>query len=107
MDNLKIAEMLFKLQMDDIRDAEMLADYAAKISDLGDQSIGAAIYTRAKARLNQSMECERTIKTVMDRVKAEKAAEGMDYDVNNIYADMYNSYIEGWTDKVRRKLEAM
>lgn len=107
MDNKKIAEILFKLHMDDLKDAEMLADYAKCVSDAGDASIASALYARSKTRLNQASECERHIASVMERMQEEAAAMGEAYDPNAIYTDMYNNWIDTWTDKVKRKLEAM
>jgi len=107
MDNKKIAEKLFKVQMDDLKDAEMLADYAKCIADEGDTSISAALYTRAKQRMTQSMEMDRHIETVMERMKEEALNMGQTFNPHEIYSSMYHDYIGGWTDKIKRKLENM
>ena len=107
MENEKIAQLLFKLQMDDLKDADMLADYARKIMDYGDSPLSQAMVNRAKARLAQTAECQKTIDTVMQRIKDEKAAAGQMYEGGGMYAEMLNSYIEEWTEKIHHKLEAM
>ena len=49
MDNKKIAEMLFKVEMDDLKDADMLIGYAEKGAAEGDSTIASALYQRAKS----------------------------------------------------------
>lgn len=107
MENEKIAQLLFKLQMDDLKDADMLADYARKIMDYGDAPLSQAMVNRAKARLAQTAECQKTIDNVMQRIKDEKAAAGEMYHDGGMYQDMLYSYIEEWTEKIQHKLEAM
>lgn len=107
MENEKIAQLLFKLQMDDLKDADMLADYARKIMDYGDTPLGQAMINRAKARLTQTAECQKTIDNVMQRIKDEKSATGESYQDGGMYRDMLYSYIEEWTEKIHHKLEAM
>lgn len=107
MDNEKIAEMLFKLEMDDLKDADMLADYAAKINGYGDPGIAQAIGNRAKARLAQLVDCSHTIETVMQRIKEEKTAAGETFIDGGIYQDMLKKYIADWTEKVKMKIETL
>lgn len=107
MDNKKIAEMLFKLQMDDLRDADMLADYAKQIADMGDAAISSMLYARSKARLSQMTENQRHVDNVMERVREECEAMGEAWNPDAIYHDLYGAYIEGWTEKIKHKLEKM
>lgn len=107
MENEKIVDLLFKLEMDDLKDADMLVDYAKKIMDYGDTSIAQAITNRAKARLAQLADCENTIANVMQRIKEEKQAAGLTYIDGGVYEEMYKAYITEWTYKIKSKIESM
>lgn len=107
MDYDKIASMLFKMEMDDLKDADCYADYAKKVMDYGDSSLAQMIANRAKARLSQLTEMQRTIDTVMSRMKDEKVAAGETMMEGGIWEDMYKSYVDEWTSSVKKKLENM
>ena len=98
MDNKKIAEMLLKVEMDDLNDADMLADYAEKIKECGDMSLAQAMMARAKQRLSQMEECARSVETVLSRDGG---------DMHSTKSDIYESYIDAWKHKVKAKIEAM
>lgn len=100
MDNQKIAEILLGIEMDDLKDAAKLADCADKVKALGDLSVATALASRAKLRLSQVSECEHSIKSVMDRIPAERKEHGM-------YEDLLKKYVSQETERVRTKLEAM
>lgn len=104
MDNKKIAEMLFKVEMDDLKDADMLIGYAEKIAAEGDSSIASALYQRAKSRLAQMSECKRHIETVMMRAEQEAAANGTPISTDGIYSELYNDWINSWEEKIRAKM---
>ena len=104
MDNKKIAEYLLKVQMDDLKDADMLTGYAEKIAAEGDTSIANAMYSRAKMRLNHMEECKRTIDSVMLRAKNEASMTGESVNTDGIYSELYNDWIDSWAEKVRSKL---
>lgn len=104
MDNKKIAEMLFKVEMDDLKDADMLIGYAEKIAAEGDTSIASAMYQRAKSRLAQMAECKRHIEMVMTRAEQEAAANGTPISTDGIYSELYNDWINSWEEKIRSRM---
>ena len=104
MDNKKIAEMLLKVQMDDLKDADMLVDYAGIIEAEGDSSIASALYTRAKNRLSQMNECRRTIESVMARAEQEAAMNGTTFSRDGIYSELYINWISTWEEKIHSQM---
>ncbi len=104
MDNKKIASMLLKLQMDDLKDADMLTTYAMNIANEGDTNIATALYARAKARLNHVEEDKRTIESVMMRAEQEAAMNGTPMNTSDVYAKITKDYVDEWEEKIRRKM---
>ena len=104
MDNKKIAGMLLKIQMDDLKDADKLVDYARMIADEGDTSIASALYARAKTRLNQVEEDKRSIEAVMMRAEQEAAANGIPMTAGDIYKDITTEWVESWEEKIRSRM---
>lgn len=104
MDNKKIAGMLLKVQMDDLKDADMLIDYAEEAKREGDASIASAMYARAKQRLSQMNECKRTIDSVMMRAEQEAASMGETFNKDGIYSELYNNWINSWEEKLMAKM---
>jgi len=102
MDNVKIASMLLKLQMDDLKDADMLAGYAKAIENEGDSNIASALYARAKARLNHVEEDKRTIESVMMRAEQEASMNGTSINASDVYAMVTKDYVNEWEEKIRR-----
>ena len=107
MDNVKIAEILLTLQMEDLNDADMLADYAKEIEELGDVAIAQAIANRAKTRLSQMAECDHSIKLLMQRVQSDMAAKGETFNEDSLYSNLYKKHVDRSAEKVRKKLEVM
>lgn len=103
MDNKKIAGILLKVQMDDLKDADMLMDYADAVAREGDSATASALYSRAKTRLNQMNECKRTIENVMMRAEQEGAMNGEPVSTDSIYAELYNKWIDSWEEKLRNR----
>ena len=99
MDNQRIAGILMKVQSDDLKDAEMLTDWAEEVKESGDMSIAGALASRAKARLNQMAECERSIESVLMRITDE--GEKIDYKM------LYNKHINHAADKLKARLNEM
>ena len=104
MDNKKIAELLLKVQMDDLTDADKLVDYAHKIAAEGDSSIASALMSRAKSRLTQMNEDKRTIESVMMRAEQEAAMNGVTASTSDIYAEVCKDWVDSWEEKIRSKL---
>lgn len=104
MDNKKIAGLLLKVQMDDLKDADMLIGYAETIAKEGDTATASLMYSRAKSRLSQMNECKRTIESVMLRAEQEAAANGETISTDGIYSELYNDWINSWEEKIRAKM---
>ena len=104
MDNKKIAGMLLKIQMDDLKDADKLAECARAIAEEGDTSIASALYARAKTRLNQMAEDKRTIESVMMRAEQEAAANGIPISIGDIYKEITTEWVDSWEEKIRSKM---
>ena len=104
MDNKKIASMLLKVQMDDLKDADMLVDYAEAATREGDTAIATAMYARAKNRLAQMNECKRTIESVMARAESEAAMNGTSFSADAVYSELYKDWIDGWENKIKDRM---
>lgn len=104
MDNKKIAGMLLKVQMDDLKDADMLIDYAEIASREGDSNVANAMYARAKNRLTQMNECKRTIESVMARAEQEAAMNGVSFSADAVYSELYKDWIDGWENKIKDRM---
>lgn len=104
MDYKKIAGMLLKVQMDDLKDADMLVDYAEKIAAEGETSIASAMYARAKSRLAQMAECKRAIESVMTRAEQEASMNGTSVATADIYSELYKDWINSWEESLRNKM---
>ena len=104
MDNKKIAGMLLKIQMDDLKDADKLTECARSIAEEGDTSIASALYARAKTRLNQVEEDKRSIEAVMMRAEQEAAANGIPMTAGDIYKDITTEWVESWEEKIRSRM---
>jgi DNA-binding protein H-NS len=108
MKSKKIIEVLLKLQMDDLKDAEMLKDYAEEMKELGEHSIAASLASRAKQRLNQVTECENSIHNMMEKMKIE--AEEMGHKINtdeNEYKIMYRKFTNEKISEIKKDLELL
>lgn len=99
MDNEKIAYILMKVQSDDLKDAEMLADWAEEVKQAGDMSIASALASRAKTRLNQMSECERSIESVLSRTND----DGTMVD----FKSLYTKHLNHMAEKLKNRLNEM
>ena len=67
----KVIKTLIKIQNDDLKDAEMLADYAEKMRHHGNMAFAQKLSMRAKMRASHFAEDEKEIRETMDRIKGE------------------------------------
>lgn len=65
----KIIKMMMKVQADDLKDAEMLADYSEKMRHAGHTAMAQRLMSRAKMRASHYMEDDKEIRDMMDRMK--------------------------------------
>lgn len=100
MDNHKIAQILLKIQMDDLNDARMLAEYAHEIADAGDAAVSAAVASRAKARLSQMHECTHSVRNVISRMESEG-------NMPDVYASLYKTHVEHEGEAIRKLIEVI
>ena len=106
MKSKKIIEILLKLQMDDLRDAEMLADYAENMKEMGEHSIASSLASRAKQRLNQVTECENSIHNMMEKMKIEAEEAGHKINLEeNEYQIMYKKFTNEKIAEIKKQLE--
>lgn len=96
MDNRKIAMILLKVEMDDLADAEMLADWAKEIEAAGDMGLAGNMRIRAKNRMTQADECKRTFYTVSQRSEPG--------EMDDFYKDMLEMHLMETHERVRNKL---
>lgn len=99
MDNERIAKILMKVHADDLKDAEMLADYAEDVKEAGDLAIASALASRAKSRLNLMAESERSIESVLARIDT----NGQPLDFKNLYIKHMNHM----ADRLKNRLNEM
>lgn len=102
MNNKRIAEIVLKVQMDDLADAQMLAEYAHEVSMLGDNALAQSMAQRSKMRLSQMSECERAVGTVMQRIEAEGTESA-----ESVYKELLEKHLEYSAEKVHRMLEEL
>lgn len=65
----KIIKMLMKVENDDLKDAETLADYAEKMRQAGHPAMAQKLAARAKSRAGHYMEDDKEIRDMMERMK--------------------------------------
>lgn len=102
-----IMDALLRTQLDHIKDAEMLLDYAEDMKELGESSLCSMFISQAKARLASAADCDHIIypckQRLVDEVKRNNAAFSM--DVNNGYAMAYKKYIADTVDALKRRCD--
>ena len=107
MKGKKITEALLRTQMDHLKDAEMLLDYAEDMKELGESSLCSMFISQAKARLAAAADCDHIIDSckqrLVDEAKLNNAAFNM--DVNNGYAMAYKKYIADTVDALKRRCD--
>ena len=69
----KLLKMLIKMQSDDIKDAEMLAEYAEKAKSSGHTALAQRFASRAKMRASQYEEDESELREYLKKTKGENA----------------------------------
>lgn len=99
----EIAEILLKIQMDDLQDAQMLYDYAEEIAEHGDMALAQAINTRAKQRLDMYNDCSHSIEAVLERARMNGEAQ----DTDSMYGAICKEYLNHWFEKTKQKVHSM
>lgn len=65
----KIIKMMMKVENDDLKDTETLADYAEKMRQAGHPAMAQKLAARAKSRASHYMEDDKEIRDMMERMK--------------------------------------
>ena len=99
MDDNKIAEMFLKLEMDDLKDASMLADYAKKLHEAGESTMASYMSNRAMSRLSHVDEAKQHIHNVMARSGVSMS--------QNMYEEILEQYVREETERIKHCLETM
>ena len=102
-----IMDALLRTQLDHVKNAEMLLDYAEDMKELGETSLCSMFISQAKTRLAAAADCDHIIDScrqrLVDEAKLNNAAFNM--DVNNGYAMAYKKYIADTVDALKRRCD--
>ncbi|MDY4466148.1 MAG: hypothetical protein SPE30_07675 [Candidatus Treponema excrementipullorum] len=100
MENSKqknILTMLMKTQYDDIRDAEMMADYAMQAKSAGADSIASFFAQRAKSRIASYDDTQRHVDNILHEMKED---DGTD----DTFRCAYTEHLTEWVQKIKDKI---
>lgn len=103
MEYMKLLEIMTKVQMDDLTDAEMLMDYAKESMEYGSEEIHNKLLNRAKTRMQNYDTCSADIENIISKMKAE------DPEINEkaVMYDMQKYYITDWKNRIKDKIASM
>lgn len=94
--------MLMKTQYDDIRDAEMLADYAMQAKSAGADSMASFFAQRAKSRITSFDDTQRHVDNIMHEMHDEK-----DDATADPFRCAYTEHLAEWVQKIKDKISRM
>lgn len=107
MKGKKIIEALLRTQMDHLKDAEMMLDYADDMKELGETALANMFLSQAKTRIAAAMDCDHTLETykqrLVDEAKHNNAPFNM--DEHNGYAMAYKKYTADTVDCLKRRCD--
>lgn len=103
MDGVKLLEMMVKVQMDDLTDADMLADYAKKAMDAGSMDLYQKFTARAKARIQSYENCTEEMDAIIQKMKAEDPT----MDEKSVLYDIQNMYVHDWKNRIKDRISVM
>lgn len=93
-----ILSMLMKTQYDDIRDAEMMADYAMQAKSAGADSVASFFAQRAKSRITSYDDTQRHVDNILHDMKEE--SNGTD----DTFRCAYTEHLTEWVQKIKDKI---
>lgn len=91
--------MLMKTQYDDIRDAEMMADYAMQAKSAGADSIASFFAQRAKSRITSYDDTQRHVDNILHEMKEEDGGSSDD-----TFRCAYTEHLTEWVQKIKDKI---
>lgn len=103
MDYIKLLEMMVKVQMDDLTDADMLIDYAKKAEIAGSMEMYQKFAARAKARIQSYDSCTAEIDSIVQRMKSENPAA----EEKAVLYDIQSMYVNDWKERIKDRLAVM
>ena len=92
--NEDIIEILLQVQMDDLKDAKMLYNYAEELKDEHETILADKMLTRAKTRLQQYHDCKQFL------------LERMHHEHKNLW-NVYSKYFDKEASDLKNKLEKL
>lgn len=102
-----IIEALLRTQMDHLKDAEMLLDYADDMRELGETALANMFLGQAKTRIAAAADCDHTLETykqrLVDEAKHNNASFNM--DEHNGYAMAYKKYTSDTMCNLKKRCE--
>lgn len=96
-----VLTMLMKTQYDDIRDAEMMADYAMQAKSAGADSVASFFAQRAKSRITSYDDTQRHVDNIIHDMK-EESSDGTDDTFRCAYTEHLTEWVQKIKDKVSR-----
>ena len=92
-----ILSMLMKTQYDDIRAAEMMADYAMQAKSAGADSIASFFAQRAKSRITSYDDTQRHVDNILHEMKE-------DGGTDDTFRCAYTEHLTEWVQKIKDKI---
>lgn len=93
--------MLMKTQYDDIRDAEMLAEYAMQAKSTSADSMASFFAQRAKSRITSFDDTQRHVDNILNEMHEEDDATA------DPFRCAYTEHLAEWVQKIKDKISRM
>lgn len=90
--------MLMKTQYDDIRDAEMMTDYAMQAKSAGADSIASFFAQRAKSRIASYDDTQRHVDNILHEMKEDGGSS------DDTFRCAYTEHLTEWVQKIKDKI---
>ena len=97
----KMYKYLYKKMYDDLKDAEMLIDYACRMKEEEKEDVAKYFADNAAYRLNQSFKAAHTLFTT----HAQQEKDFNEESVTNCLWDVQHEQMMDWYDKIAKKIE--
>lgn len=103
----RIIEAILYTQMDHLKDAERMLDFADDMKELGESNLANMFLSQAKTRISAAMDCDHTLDTYKQRLVDEAARNNVPFnmDEHNGYAMAYKKYTASTVDSLKRRCD--
>lgn len=102
-----IVEAILRTQMDHLKDAEMMLDYADDMKEIGETALANMFLGQAKTRIAAAADCDHVLATykqrLVDEAKHNNAPFSM--DEHNGYAIAYKKYTADTMNCLKRRYD--